>query len=227
MKKFYKVFLLLLVLVFLSTFNPNKFGQISKKKNTLFGIQEIEIRNNLLIEKDEIQAKLNKIYNENIIFIKKTDIEEPLKDVHFLSAIEVKKKYPSKIIIKIFETEPVAIIIKDKKRYLLDSSSNLIPFEKNNDINLLPNIFGDKSENYFINFFSKLKDNKFPNEKIKNFYYFQIGRWDLQLLDNKIIKLPSNNINEAIKTTIKLLERDDFKKYNIIDLRVDGKIIVE
>ena len=46
-------------------------------------------------------------------------------------------------------------------------------------------------------------------------------------MDNKTIKLPHDNINEAIKKTIELLERGDFKNYNIIDLRVDGKIIVE
>ena len=72
-----------------------------------------------------------------------------------------------------------------------------------------------------------LKKNNFPEDKIKNFYYFQIGRWDLQLLDNKIIKFPYNDIDDAINKSIELLEHEDFKKYNIIDLRVDGKIIVE
>ena len=43
------------------------------------------------------------------------------------------------------------------------------------------------------NFFNQLKKNNFPNKQIKNFYYFQIGRWDLQLLNNKIIKFPHNN----------------------------------
>ena len=62
--------------------------------------------------------------------------------------------------------------------------------------------------------------------KIKNFYYFQIGRWDLQLLNNKIIKFPHKNSDEAIIKSVELLDHKDFKNYNIIDLRVDGKIIV-
>ena len=36
-----------------------------------------------------------------------------------------------------------------------------------------------------------------------------------------------NNINQAITKSVELLAREDFKNYNIIDLRVDGKIIVE
>jgi len=39
--------------------------------------------------------------------------------------------------------------------------------------------------------------------------------------------MAENNIDDAIQKSIELLEREDFKNYNIIDLRVDGKIIVE
>ena len=63
--------------------------------------------------------------------------------------------------------------------------------------------------------------------KIKSFYYFQIGRWDLQLVNNKIIKFPYETTNDIIKKSVELLNRKDFENYNIIDLRVDGKIIVE
>ncbi|MDC1476413.1 hypothetical protein N8084_02825, partial [Pelagibacteraceae bacterium] len=76
-------------------------------------------------------------------------------------------------------------------------------------------------------FFSLLSKDNFPINQIKNFYYFQIGRWDLQLLNDVIIKFPSNNENIAIKKSIELLNREDFKKYNTIDLRLDDKIIVE
>ena len=62
---------------------------------------------------------------------------------------------------------------------------------------------------------------------INSFYYFQIGRWDIQFLNNRIIKFPQNNIDEAIIKASELLNREDFKNYNTIDLRVDGKIIVE
>ena len=67
-----------------------------------------------------------------------------------------------------------------------------------------------------------------PNfQNIKKFYFFQIGRWDLQFANDKIIKLPHDNVEDAIKKSIELLNRKDFQNYNIIDLRVDGKIIVE
>ena len=75
--------------------------------------------------------------------------------------------------------------------------------------------------------FNQLENKNIPSKESKNFYYFQNGRWDLQLLNNKIIKIPHNNTENAIKKSIELLDRKDFKNYNIIDLRIDGKIIVE
>ena len=227
MKKFYKIVLLLTALIFLSTFNPKEFNLAKKKGNTLFKIENIEIKNNFLTNKNEIEEKLNIIRKENIFLIKREDIEKPLKEINFLRKIEVKKKYPSTIIIKIFETKPVAILFKNQVKYIIDSSSNLIAFNKDMKFNNLPGIFGAQAEENFISFFHQLEKNNFPNKKIKNFYYFQIGRWDLQLVNNKVIKFPHNNIEDAIIKSIELLDHKNFKSYNIIDLRIDGKIIAK
>tara|TARA_Y100000590_G_C15556472_1_gene953013 strand:+ start:450 stop:1133 length:684 start_codon:yes stop_codon:yes gene_type:complete len=227
MKKFYRIILLLIVLIFSSTFNPKELDLIVEKEVSFFKIKNIEIKNNFLVKKNKIEAKLHNIYKKNIFFIKRADVEEVLKDIDFVERIEVKKKYPNTVIIKIFETEPVAILFRNKVKYLLDSSSNLISFKDNISFNKLPNVFGEGAENNFIYFLDQLEKNNFPTMKIKNFYYFQIGRWDLQLLDNKIIKFPHNNTYNAIIKSVELLNHKDFKNYNTIDLRVDGKIIVE
>ena len=227
MKKFYRIFLFSIILILLSTFNPKELNIITKKNSFLFSIENIEIKNNLLINKSEIKKSLSKIYNKNIFFIKEEEIEKPLKKINFFNKIEVKKKYPNTIIIKIFETNPVAIILKNKVKYIIDSSSNLILYKEEVIFKKLPHVFGEGAEKEFNFYLSQLEKNNFPIEQIKNFYYFQIKRWDVQLINNKIIKFPTNNIKEAIIRSVKLLDREDFKNYNIIDLRIDGKIIVE
>ena len=91
MKKLYRIVLLILVLIFLSTYSPNKFDLILEKNNTFLKIQKIKIVNNFLIKSSEINEKLSTIYNRNIFSIKKKDIEEPLKEINFLEKVEVKK----------------------------------------------------------------------------------------------------------------------------------------
>ena len=91
----------------------------------------------------------------------------------------------------------------------------------------LPSIFGKGAEKDFVNFFHLLENNNFSTKRVKNFYFFQIGRWDLQLFNNQIIKFPANKIIDAIQQSIELLARKDFINYNVIDLRIRGKIVIE
>ena len=226
MKKLYRIILLLLIFSFLTTYSPKEIN-VLPNKSFFFKIENIEIINNYLISTNTIDEKMNKIYGKNILFIKRKDIQSLLSSIDFLKKIEVRKKYPDTIIIKVYETKLVAVLYKKDQKYLLDSSSNLIPFNTNDLLKKLPSVFGEGAEKNFINFFKKLEKNNFATKRIKNFYYFQIGRWDIQLLNDQKIKLPSNKTTEAIQQIIELLDREDFKKYKVIDLRINDKIIVE
>ena len=227
MKKLYRIIILLVTFIFLTTYSPNEFNVFPKKKNLFFKIQNIKIVNNHLIEESKIIEKLNKIYEKNILFIERNDIERPLKSIKFLEKIEVKKKYPNTIIINIYETRPIAILFKENGKSILDSSFNLIPFVESILFDDLPSVFGKGAEKDFMNFLNQLENNNFSTKRVKNFYFFQIGRWDLQLFNNQIIKFPANKITDAIQQSVELLARKDFENYNVIDLRIRGKIVVE
>ena len=203
MKKLYKIILLLTILIFLTTYSPNKVTFFNKNNNFFFKIQNIEITNNNKINKTDIINKLNHIYNKNILFISNNDISEPLKTVNYLEKIEVKKKYPDTIVIKIYETKPVGILFKNNTKYIIDTVSNLIIFNDN------------------------LVNNKFPRKQVKNYYYFQVDRWDVKLTNNQIIKFPGKKRKKAIQQSVKLLNHEDFENYKVIDLRIHGKIVVE
>ena len=227
MKKFYRIIAILIAFIFLTTYNPSNLNVFPEKENTFFKIQNIKILNNDRIGTSEIKKELKHIFGRNILTVKKDDITTPLKSIDFLGKIEVKKKYPDTLVIKVYETKPLAILLKKDKKYFLDNFSNLILLDKETDTDDFPSIFGEKAENYFMNFFNKLNDNNFPKDRVKNYYFFQIGRWDLQLLNEQIIKFPPSNITEAIQQSVELLNRKDFENYNIIDLRIEGKIVVE
>ena len=70
MKKFYRIILFLIILIFLSTFNPKERGLIPKKNDDFFKIENIEIKNNFLIKKSEVKEKLSNVYKKNIFLSK-------------------------------------------------------------------------------------------------------------------------------------------------------------
>ena len=225
MNKLPKIILLLLVFTVLTTYNPNQFSVLPK--NFFFKIKNIEITSNILIETKTIEEKISQIYGTNILFLKRGDVEKFLNSIEFLEKIEVRKRYPNTLIIKIHETKPIAILFDKEEKYFIDSSFKIITFNKNLIFNSMPNIFGEDAKNNFSTFFKKLKNYDFATKRIKNYYYFKIGRWDIQLQNDQIIKFPSDNTSQAIQQASELLNREDFKKYNIIDLRMDDKIVVE
>jgi len=227
MRNINKIILLLITFVLISTYAPSNLNLLLDKKDSFFKIKNIIITNNNLITENEINKKLSHIYGKNILTIDKQNLEKPLLTINFLNKIEVKKKYPNTIAVKIFETKPIGVLFKNDVKYFLDSSSNLISFDEEIEFDALPNIFGEEAEDHFLNFLNLLIKNNFQNLTIKNYYYYQIGRWDLQLFDDKIVKFPNSEIEEAIQKSIEILKREDFKKYNIIDLRIRDKIIVE
>ena len=227
MRKFYSILLLLLTLILLTTYNPSEMELISNQGNSLFDVKIIKIINNEKINQDVIEKKLKKIYGKNIFFVKTSEIEKVIRNITYLQSIEVKKKYPNTLIVKVFETSPLAILLKNSEYYILDSGANLILINADSVTNYnYPHIFGKNSEKYFLNFLKLLKENNFPIIDIKSYYYFQIGRWDLQLKDGLLIRLPNNMIKNAIEKSIELLNKDDFKNYEVIDLRINGRIIV-
>ena len=229
-KKVYKIFLLFILLFFLSTFNPSNINSFfSENDRGFFDIEKIEIKNNYFVSGAEIKEQLQNVYGKNIFFIVKKDLLKSLISNNFIKEIEIKKKYPSTIKVKIYEEEPVAILNKKEKKFFICKSKKLIPYDSSIDMKLeiLPSVFGENSEFHLPNFMHDLTNRGFPVQKIKKFYFFKIERWDVELINNQVIKFPFENTVEAIDLSIKLLKKEDFKKYKVIDLRINGKIVTD
>ena len=87
-----------------------------------------------------------------------------------MDSFEIKKIYPNKIIIKIFEKKPVAILQNKRKKYYFTDKGEVIKFLELKKYNDLPIVFGDKVS--FSIFYENLKKMNFPTNKIKSFYFF-------------------------------------------------------
>ncbi len=101
------------MLVFLTTYNFD-FGK--NKFNSFFSIKKIDITETKFTKKDVLENKLESLRNKNLIFVKKKDFTEILKDLYFIKEIEIKKIYPNKIKIIVKEVEPIAYFIDNKKK---------------------------------------------------------------------------------------------------------------
>ena len=221
MTKFWIILYSLLLIVVLSTFNPISFNS----GLTLFKIKNIEIENTQVIKKENLRNLFNsKLYLTSLISVNEDKILDILKENQLIKSIEIKKIYPSKLKIKVYEKKPIAILNNKKDTFYLTKKGEEIQYFDNEILANLPRIFG--SQKNFLKIYSSLVDLDFPIIDIKSFYYFDIGRWDIILKNSNTIKLPVTNFNESLKN-YKDLEKDfNFEKYSIFDYRIKDQLIL-
>ena len=134
---------LLLSLVFLLLFSTYKI-QNNFNLSNYFSIDEILIENNKILNSTEIKNEFSFLYEKNLFFLKNKNIKKKLKQNSFVDSFEIKKIYPNKIIIKIFEKKPVAILQNKRKKYYFTDKGEVIKFLELKKYNDLPIVFGDK-----------------------------------------------------------------------------------
>jgi|TARA_B110000211_G_C13922134_1_gene483267 cell division septal protein FtsQ len=218
MKK--KLVFALLILVLFTTYKPQKLFL-----NINLNIGEIIVENNLILKENEIKKDLAFLYERNLFFLNTSGIEKVLKKNDFIKSIEIKKIYPNKLKIKIFEKKPILILQNKKEKFFIDEDINLINYLDLEEYKNLPIVFG-KKENFKI-LYRDLKKTNFPIDLIENYYLFESNRWDLKTYKKKIIKLPSENYIKSLKNFIDLRKENNLNKYKVFDYRIDNQLILK
>ena len=222
MKSSLRIYFFLFILFVFSTYNPkgNK-----ESFSILFPIKEVLIENNVATNLSKLKSDLNFLVNSSLFFLNKEKIVETITKHDFILNIQLKKKYPNTLKILITEKIPVATQIINKKKFYITQNNERINFIDLKIYEDLPTIFG-KHKNFNI-FFDNLKKNNFKINKIKSFYYFDIGRWDIILVNEKVIKLPEKNYLNLLSKINLMLNNKNFSQYKIFDFRIKDQLILQ
>jgi len=200
---------------------------ISEKNFTIknLTINEIRFENNKIVSNEELIKDLSFLYNKNIIFLNTLEIKKKLNKNGFIESLQVKKVYPNKLVIKIFEKQPIAIIFHENKKFFLGKKFELIKYKKIFKYENLAVINGD--EKSFKKLFINLKKTKFPSDLVKKYELQKAGRWNIELIDGRLIKLPINNYKKSLKNFLKIKADRNFEKYKIFDYRLNDQLILK
>lgn len=219
MKKRFLIALVLLLL--LSTYNVQNNFSLFKNLN----ISEIIVENNLIVEEKRVKKKLDYLYQENLFLLNLKKIETKINDIDFIESFEIKKIYPNKIKIKIFEKTPIVILQNKKEKKYFTNKEDTVNFFELDKFEGLPIVFGDKKN--FQVFYNDLKNINFPISEIKVFYLFESKRWDLVTNNNQTIKLPIKNYIKSLQNFVNLKNQSIFQKYKIFDYRISDQLILK
>ena len=218
MKK--RLIIALALLVLFSTYTSQRLFFSNK-----FNIKEIKIENNFILKDENIKKNLIFLYEANLITLNTSDIERMFKKKDFIESFEVKKIYPNKLKIKVYEKKPIAILQLKKKKFYISDNFELINFKYLENYKNLPLVFGN-IENFKI-LYGDLKKINFPLNLISKYYLYESKRWDLETYNKVVIKLPSENYITSLKNFMNLKKKNDFDKYIIFDYRINDQLILK
>ena len=190
-----------------------------------FNLKEINIENNLLLSDKDIKNLLVIFYNKNLIFLDNKEIEKALMQNSFIDSFNIKKIYPDTLKIKVFEKKPVAILFIKKKKFYLSEKIDLIEFKSLKGYADLPHVFGNLDQ--FKIFYNNINKINFPYTQIKKYVQYEVDRWDLEIKNNILIKLPSKNYTKSLENYLSLSVKNDFKKYKVFDYRINNQLILK
>ena len=212
------IYLFLLFLVgSINNIHINNLNFLSVKEINVTGLENKE--NSTLSKKIERLLKLDNIY-----LINKKDLNTLIESNNLVEKYFIFKRYPSSLNINIDKTNFLAKISKNGKIYDLASNGKLI--ENRHSNRQLPFVFGNPEIVEFFNIKKIIDESQISFEEIESLYFFLSKRWDLELRNNIIIRLPNDNIKESLKLASEFLHNNEFKDIKIIDARIKNQIIL-
>ena len=218
-KKIY--FYLLILLLLSSTFNFNIISNFNK----LNLIKHIKINGINEKEKNILEKNLKIFINKNIFFINKDEAEKILKNNSFIDTYKIVKVFPSNLLVNVKKTKFVGNTILDGEKFYIGKNGKLTKISLVEKEYNQPQVFGSFEVYEFLKLQEILLKNDFNLDKIKKYYYYKSKRWDIEINDNVLIRLPSENIENSLKNYRSLMKTNKIIKSNLIDLRIKNKII--
>ena len=211
-KKILIYFFLLLVVGSINSVNFNGL-----KLQNINNINIIGLGNK---DKSNLIKQIENFNLNNIFLIRKIDLTNEIESNSLVENYSIFKRYPSSLEINIEKTKFLAKINKNGQIFYIGSNGKLI---KNHSVNnQLPFIFGNPEVIEFFEIKEIIDKSKISFSEIKNLYFFSSKRWDLELRDNTIIKLPNDNVNLVLDLAMGFLDDNKF-----IDARIKNQIILD
>ena len=205
-------------------------GSINNETIDSFKFEKIKNINVLGLGRNDNQVLLNKIIDlnlGNIFYLDKKNINKIINSNTQIHDYEIFKRYPHTLDINVKKTKFLARIKDNKNFFLIGSNGKLSHINHKEKNNYLPFIFGKPEIDQFLRFKKIIDNSKFKYQDIDNMFFFSSDRWDIQLKNDLLIKLPSKNTQKTLDLVSDFLLENKNNSIKIVDARIQNQIILD
>ena len=213
-----RILIYFLLLFLVCSINNIKLNEIKFSNISDIKVLGLGNKNN-----DILYEKISNLNLGNIFSINEKNLINIIESSNLVEKYDVFKIYPSSLYINIQQTEFLARNNHKGINLIIGSNGKFIKNKTYEDF--LPFIFGNPEIKKFLKFKEDIDKSKFKYKDIKNFYYFSTDRWDIELMNNVMIKLPVKNVKKTLDIVFDFLQ-SDIDNINIVDARIENQIIL-
>ena len=211
------IFFYLIIFIILSSIHNSNF-----KNNNFFTINKIEVvglneTDNLLLEN-----KLTDLIGSNIFSLNKESFKL-INTVNLIKSYDVKKIYPNQVKVNLEPAVAISVVKYFNEKVILGNNGKII-YLKNLPKNV-PEVTGTNDIKKVFQTIKIFNKSNFNIKNIKKINFFPSERIDIELENDKKIRFPIDLTIRSLNFSKRLIEKEEFNKSKIIDLRIPGKII--
>ncbi len=195
---------------------------VIKKHAEEFGmVKNIKIKGCENIKEDEVLKLMDINKGDKVYLLNAKLISSRLLSSNVIKDAVIKMSYNGEINVRIIEKKPFAILMHAKDFFLIDEECKMKVKLKNIEkYKHLPLVMGDGYDKNFNTLMSLLHNSPLKS-RCNFFHYIGNRRWDIYLKDAVILKLPEQNISQALVIAEKFLKNKKYKdEVYILDLRL-------
>lgn len=194
-----------------------------------FNIQNIQVLGIKNISKNRIDKIIKSQSTQIISKIDIDMIKEEIEKIEWVENIFIQRRLPSSLRIEIQERQPIAIWQKNKNHFLVDKNGKVIHSSMSKEFSHLPIIVGDFAP---ITAFQVIQTSGlFSNlkKRITGFICVRGRRWNVEIDNSLIVKLPTENIHQAFSVLSDMIKHNKISRVlmETVDLRDEDRVIIK
>jgi cell division protein FtsQ len=205
-------------------------------KSSLFALMDVEVYGNKYLSDKTIAEMMGIEYGENLIELPSREVAGMLLESKWIESVILRKEYPGKLVVRIEEAVPQALLKVREDVYFVDGAGNVLEKLKSAPVQFLPVIVSDSARNpntfrEAINLAGIIKERGLAAEKDRiEITGVDKGPENLTMnIDGLTARVGQGDYDEKLRRLFELSDEIKRRHINVkyVDLRFANSVIVK
>jgi cell division protein FtsQ len=194
-----------------------------------FAIEDVKVSGNDQTSEIEILQLLGLDGTTSLVALDADAARQKIAALPWVQNVEVRKIYPRTVDVKLSERKAYAIWQHGSELSLIQKDGSVIAPLRDNKFAQLPLFVGKDAQTAAASIDEEFANWPDVRSHVKAFVRVASRRWDLYLDNGIVVRLPEDNIDEALARLTKLDKQNALLERDIaaVDLRLDDRTTVE